>query len=38
VFEDPASAAGTDEEQLAVFRRVRDQIESRVITWLQDAE
>lgn len=25
-FEDPAAAAGTREEQLAVFRRVRDQI------------
>jgi len=25
-FEDPAHAAGTDEEKLAVFRRVRDEI------------
>jgi arsenate reductase len=25
-FDDPAHAAGTDEEKLAVFRRVRDQI------------
>ena len=25
-FDDPASAAGTDEERLAVFRRVRDEI------------
>ena len=25
-FDDPASAAGTDEEKLAVFRRVRDEI------------
>jgi arsenate reductase len=25
-FEDPAQAAGTDEEKLAIFRRVRDEI------------
>jgi arsenate reductase (thioredoxin) len=25
-FDDPAHATGTDEEKLAVFRRVRDQI------------
>ena len=30
-FDDPASAAGTDEEKLAVFRRVRDEIR-RVFT------
>jgi arsenate reductase (thioredoxin) len=27
-FDDPAHAAGTDEERLAVFRRVRDEIRS----------
>jgi arsenate reductase len=37
-FEDPAAATGTDEERLAVFRQVRDQIESRVITWLAETE
>ena len=37
-FEDPAAATGTDEERLAVFRGVRDQIESRVLTWLQETE
>jgi arsenate reductase (thioredoxin) len=37
-FEDPAAAAGSDEERLAVFRRVRDQIENRVITWLEETE
>lgn len=31
-FIDPAAAEGTDEERLAVFRRVRDEIES----WLKD--
>lgn len=28
-FDDPAHAAGTDEEKLAVFRRVRDEIRRR---------
>jgi len=30
-FDDPAHATGTDEEKLAVFRRVRDEIR-RVFT------
>ncbi len=29
-LEDPAAAAGSDEERMAVFRRVRDQIEQHV--------
>lgn len=29
-FDDPAEAEGTDEERLAVFRRVRDEINARV--------
>ena len=29
-IEDPASATGTEEERLAVFRRIRDEIERRV--------
>lgn len=29
-FEDPADASGTDEEKLAVFRRVRDEISARL--------
>ena len=29
-LEDPAAAVGSDEQKLAVFRRVRDQIASRV--------
>lgn len=29
-FEDPAAAEGTKEEKLTVFRRVRDQIDSRI--------
>ena len=34
-FEDPAAAQGTDEEKLAKFREVRDQIEARIKDWLQ---
>jgi arsenate reductase len=33
-FDDPARAEGTEEEKLAVFRRVRDEIRSRVEAWL----
>ena len=29
-FDDPADAAGSDEEKMAVFRRVRDQIRVRI--------
>ena len=29
-FDDPASAVGTDDERLAVFRRVRDEISARI--------
>jgi len=29
-FDDPSAAAGSDEERLAVFRRVRDEIDVRV--------
>ena len=34
-FEDPSKATGDPEERLAVFRRVRDQIEERLTTWLK---
>lgn len=37
-FEDPARAGGSDEEKLARFRAVRDQIEARILAWLDDAE
>ena len=33
-FDDPAAASGTEEEQLAQFRRVRNQIGQRIKTWL----
>ena len=32
-FEDPAAAEGSHEEQLAVFRRIRDEIEAKVTAW-----
>ena len=36
-FEDPSRAAGTDEERLAKFRQVRDQIEARLSAWLAES-
>ncbi|MGF1634364.1 MAG: arsenate reductase ArsC [Phycisphaerae bacterium] len=35
-FEDPAEATGTDEEVLAVFRRVRDEIAQAMQAWHPD--
>jgi arsenate reductase len=34
-FRDPSRATGTEEERLAVFRRVRDQIQERLTDWLR---
>src|SRR5215831_19140009 len=33
-FEDPSRATGNDDQQLAVFRRVRDQIDRRIADWI----
>lgn len=33
-FDDPSAATGTDEERLRVFRRVRDEIQTRLRTFL----
>jgi arsenate reductase len=33
-FDDPAAVEGTEEEKLAAFIRVRDEIESKVKDWL----
>ena len=33
-FPDPSRATGSEEERLAVFRRVRDQIHERLTDWL----
>ena len=35
-FEDPAAFQGTEDETLAKFRAVRDQIEQRIRGWLKD--
>jgi arsenate reductase (thioredoxin) len=34
-FSDPSRATGTEEERLAIFRRVRDQIRERLTDWLR---
>ena len=33
-WDNPAAAAGGDEQRLAVFRRVRDEIRARIDAWL----
>jgi len=33
-FEDPSAASGSDDERLAVFRRVRDAIAERLRAWV----
>jgi len=33
-FEDPAAATGSEEEKLASFRKVRNQIQAKVVEWL----
>jgi arsenate reductase len=35
-FDDPAAATGTHAEKLASFRRVRDEIEARIKSWLAE--
>ncbi len=35
-FDDPAAAEGGDEERLAVFRRVRDEIRGRLREWISE--
>jgi arsenate reductase len=35
-FEDPAAATGTHEEKLASFRKARDQIDARIVEWLEE--
>ena len=35
-FEDPAAVQGGEQERLAAFRRIRDQIHERVKTFFQD--
>jgi arsenate reductase (thioredoxin) len=35
-FEDPASASGTDEDKMIAFRQIRDQIEEKIKTWIDE--
>ncbi len=35
-FDDPADAVGSDEQQMEFFRRVRDEIEQRIVRFLKD--
>lgn len=35
-FDDPAVAVGSDDEIMAEFRRVRDEIGARIIAWLDE--
>ena len=37
-FDDPAAATGTDEERMAVCRRVRDEIRAKLEAWLREIE
>ena len=37
-FDDPAAFEGSDEEELAFFRKVRDKIEAKVLAWLEEIE
>ena len=34
-FDDPADATGSDEEKMTVFRRVRDEIQSKIDSYLK---
>jgi arsenate reductase len=36
-LDDPAAAVGNEADRLAVFRRIRDQIETRVLAFINDA-
>ena len=35
-FDDPASITGSNDEKLAKFRSIRDQIETKIESWLQE--
>jgi arsenate reductase (thioredoxin) len=37
-FEDPAASKGSDEDKLAKFRLIRDQIEQKVKSWLSEVD
>ena len=35
-FDDPADATGSDDEKMAVFRRVREEIKAEIKSYLRD--
>lgn len=37
-FDDPAEAQGSEDEKIAIFRRVRDEIKERLSDWLKNQE
>ncbi len=37
-FDDPAAAQGTEEERLAKFRQIRDEIDAQVRRWLKELD
>jgi arsenate reductase len=37
-FDDPAAASGSEEEKLAAFRTVRDQIKAKLEAWLAESQ
>jgi arsenate reductase len=37
-FEDPARVQGTEEEKIAKFREVRDQIDLKIKEWLKEKD
>ena len=37
-FEDPAALKGSDQDKLAKFRQVRDQIEKQIKAWLSEVQ
>jgi arsenate reductase len=37
-FDDPPAFSGTRQQALEKFRQVRDQIEARIVTWLQELD
>ena len=37
-FEDPAAVEGSDEQKLAFFRKIRDQIKEKIQTWLEEED
>lgn len=37
-FDDPAAVQGTNEEKLAIFRSVRDEIDAKIMLWLEELQ